>query len=1006
MTDPANPSPSSPGSTGVIGQIRDKLNTVLGGTNPNQFFTMTVPGTILDPSDYAYDLTKGKPEVVASNESRLVDQLYDISSVSPAPNGQRLSTQFLQALSVLIPRFDPLMPKMKNTLRAYLHSPAPDNATVDGTPFSGNLEEFYFALYEAWLAEKSKWEREVIHNRHALSPELFLEWYEGVAETRLAIVDAAEGRLLAVFSPTDMNAILGALAAGPGGAMQVAAQQVMDLRLPSPDGGFVYPVNLTPDNWFLDLASDLDPVDLLKDPAFIALTLTARRQSLSASIAQIQNLITQMPSTSDLAAASTAFSTAQSAYNTAQSSLQTAYTANTITAANMVMKAEADSTGAGELDAGVAAVSKAAKDTGAGVDNRASKSNGDPLSAQDVAELKAGMQAVSAAQTALLTGAQGLANAGLTLASDQASSFGEAPVLLARMQQQLADITTLQNQLAMAPVPRPQSPLDQTTTDAGLTAATSTPGIVDSAGTTGFELVQTLSGTTNMPAGVPLAAYTALAAATADGVSKAAAVLYSQAAGLVDLSGTLSATAGTTTATLSDAVLKAIDALTDESLKTALQPIAAAAQWPPKASSSPSPKKPALQDGVADGSADDPAHGSADDPAHGSADDAGGTVPDTDTTRAALNQAIKGAGENVIRQTDSWVEASIEAVTAVQKLTALPDSLKTDDSALLALFQPTSIAKDDVATYIDSAITTTLSDTTTRQHVGEAANARASAYVKDDKTGAGTATPAATSDRWLSLQFSSTVDEVTSDQNHSASSSQTSWSVDLFFGSASGSSSTSTASSSADYFAKDTTIQIGMKATKVEIERGWFDPGVFKLSRDMSRISSVPVSEGPIPDLDITEAVKAANAAILPSFPVAFVVVKDVTLQFQCDESQMDNAQSVFDSRSAVGGGFLCFSASSSSAAHSDASSLHTKSTDTVVRISMPGPQILGWFHEFTPEDQSGILGEPAPEGSAAAQMDIIDFVTQLKTLAGTIDPLPVPGVESASESAFSAATS
>ncbi len=282
-------------NNGVIDQIYAGLNSVLGGTNPNQFLTMTVPGTMLNQSDFAYDTTATKPALVAEAESRLVDQMFDVAQVTGSGNGQHVSSQFLQALSVLVPKFNPVMPAMKNRLREFVNSPAPQNSTVEGEPFSGTLRELYFALYESWLRTKSEWDREVIGQKARLGAEAFTEWYEGVAEGRLALIDAAEGRLVSVFSPSDMNAILGALASGPGGDISAAATQTLDVRLLSPSGGYVYPVDLSPSDWFLSLASDQNPTDLLKDPQFIALTLRARQQALQATISQVQALISQVP---------------------------------------------------------------------------------------------------------------------------------------------------------------------------------------------------------------------------------------------------------------------------------------------------------------------------------------------------------------------------------------------------------------------------------------------------------------------------------------------------------------------------------------------------------------------------------------------------------------------------------------------------------------------------------------------------------------------------------------
>jgi hypothetical protein len=158
----------------------------------------------------------------------------------------------------------------------------------------------------------------------------------------------------------------------------------------------------------------------------------------------------------------------------------------------------------------------------------------------------------------------------------------------------------------------------------------------------------------------------------------------------------------------------------------------------------------------------------------------------------------------------------------------------------------------------------------------------------------------------------------------------------------------------------------------------------------MDRLSTEPVSYGALPvTLDVggnpmadwsTNTTQKFNKALLPTYPVAFVVVKDVTISFQASTSQTDALHTVLDSRAAAGGGFLCFSASSSSASSSDHSALSSKSTGNVFTIHIPGPQILGWFLEFVPEDKSKKLQIQAnPE--KADELSIISFVKKLASL-------------------------
>lgn len=435
---------------GAIEQIYDQLMQVLGGTNPNQFFCMLLPGTTLNQATYAYT-TKIKPALVAEAESRLVDQMFDVAQVTGSSNGQRVSSQYMQALSVLVPKFDPMIPQIRNKLRDYLNSPAPANATVDGKPFSGNLQALYFALYEEWLKQKSTWETSVIDEEHkSKNPESFLEWYEEHAEGELAKIDAAMGRVLAVLSPSDMDAMLGALSAGPGGETQEAYQRVLDLREPSPSGGYICPVDLTPDDWFLDLDSDQDPTGLRPDPQFIAATIVARRQAIQASISQIQALLDRVPKQGDLQKAVDDLKAARSDYTKAQSSLLDNYADNTVMAVQMFVKGATGLTGAAalaELTKNAVAASKA---IGEQPPASATTKSGTAITVDDVTKLTDRQKDLDDAQNKLLSSAQAVSDAGMDLVSAQARNFGDLPVLLARLQSQLADVQTLQSQLADA----------------------------------------------------------------------------------------------------------------------------------------------------------------------------------------------------------------------------------------------------------------------------------------------------------------------------------------------------------------------------------------------------------------------------------------------------------------------------------------------------------------------------------------------------------------------------
>jgi hypothetical protein len=424
----------------AIEQIYNQLNTVFGGTNPNQIFAMLMPGTTLDASLYAYETIKRKPATVMEAESKLADQMFDIAKVSGSSNGQRVSSQYLQALSLLVPRFNPMIPEMKNTLRKLINTPMPEGTLLDGKAFIGSLAEYYFKLYEGWIATKEAWEIKILDKRAELHEdpdtelELYLEWYEQVAEGELAKIDEAMGKVLSVFSPTDMDAILGALAVGPGGELDEAANIVRDIRLESPNGGYIYPVDLMPADWFRMLASDLNPVDLLKDPEFIAASISAKRKALQASLSQIQALIDQLPPADAVKQAAQTLSNAQAKYTAAQNALTSKYADNLLSAVQIALARAFP-------EASLAKV----KEKGESI-----KVGGKEIllpSDEQLTEILNGYKNLILAQSDLLTSSQAVANAGLDLASAKAANYKGLPVLLSRIQAQLSDIQTIQGQL-------------------------------------------------------------------------------------------------------------------------------------------------------------------------------------------------------------------------------------------------------------------------------------------------------------------------------------------------------------------------------------------------------------------------------------------------------------------------------------------------------------------------------------------------------------------------------
>ncbi len=175
---------------------------------------------------------------------------------------------------------------------------------------------------------------------------------------------------------------------------------------------------------------------------------------------------------------------------------------------------------------------------------------------------------------------------------------------------------------------------------------------------------------------------------------------------------------------------------------------------------------------------------------------------------------------------------------------------------------------------------------------------------------------------------------------------------------------------------KDFTI--GMRVTKVTIDRGgWFDPSIYDISGSFMKIDSKIAAGAGITAESVMDVFSGNSSAysnaskntvhtdliydndgkqgkyILPAFPTSFIIVKDVVVKFSnvtVDTVSYENFRSTTANASShlfgfrLGGG----SGSESHMGYVD----ETKETTTFY-VRIPGPQILGWFMEMTPEDRS-----------------------------------------------------
>lgn len=299
----------------LVDIMYDKINEVIGGDNANQYFCMTFPATILAKESYEYDFKNGraKPLTVEMKESRLANKMFDPCNITGADNGRSLAQQYSSALDMLTPKLNQKIQDAKTNLRDMLMSPYPYDFGK-GVETGLTLQQVFYRLYDRWVEMKKEWSKiqsvkkaELMKKYSSGSKEDneklqndYLEWYETVAESYLEGLNEQYGKLLAVFSPNDMKIIEGVLESGSGAELEEAREMLNNVRKSNPNGGYIYPITLSPENWFELLDNSFTGVDLLASPEALSekmyllsnqkLNLTSQINSLSSALPESDEL--------------------------------------------------------------------------------------------------------------------------------------------------------------------------------------------------------------------------------------------------------------------------------------------------------------------------------------------------------------------------------------------------------------------------------------------------------------------------------------------------------------------------------------------------------------------------------------------------------------------------------------------------------------------------------------------------------------------------------------------
>lgn len=150
------------------------------------------------------------------------------------------------------------------------------------------------------------------------------------------------------------------------------------------------------------------------------------------------------------------------------------------------------------------------------------------------------------------------------------------------------------------------------------------------------------------------------------------------------------------------------------------------------------------------------------------------------------------------------------------------------------------------------------------------------------------------------------------------------------------------------------------------------------LTGDMYNVTSRKIAPSNVSKLGFdNDRLQKMADCVFPCFPMAFVVARDVTVRLTTENAVSSETAMAMEQHASKGGGFLFFSASKSLSSSGSSSSAHVSSKSNSTTIRFTDQQVLGYYIEATPADNSTALDSPS--ASDKENVTIIDFVKKCK---------------------------
>ena len=108
------------------------------------------------------------------------------------------------------------------------------------------------------------------------------------------------------------------------------------------------------------------------------------------------------------------------------------------------------------------------------------------------------------------------------------------------------------------------------------------------------------------------------------------------------------------------------------------------------------------------------------------------------------------------------------------------------------------------------------------------------------------------------------------------------------------------------------------------------------------------ISPGPMTEKEFIDKLNSKDKYILPEFVHAFLLAKDIEIEFMGVDSEIENYALEKSVKGQLQGSLGCFSVSSSSFDYSE-TGIEAESSVNGIKIKVPGSQIIGYFTTILP---------------------------------------------------------